>query len=212
MKRSKNYENNIPNFNLQRRANIIAEVTLSIGINNVKTLVIYENENVDKKIELFIRNNNLVKNSFDVIKKEVVKQISHKMKYKKQVNKSASPTKVRASKINKEIKTVFDQITKNFLRSRIKEHKKKSKSPISKDEVYKLKLVKYKYMFDQLDSDRDGKISTQKINLCALDLEVLEAITPILKELQKERKTMDFKQFAIEVDQCLAIKIYDENV
>ena len=134
------------------------------------------------------------------------------MKYKKQVNKSASPTKVRASKINKEIKTVFDQITKNFLRSRIKEHKKKSKSPISKDEVYKLKLVKYKYMFDQLDSDRDGKISTQKINLCALDLEVLEAITPILKELQKERKTMDFKQFAIEVDQCLAIKIYDENV
>ena len=60
----------------------------------------------------------------------------------------------------------------------------------------------YKEIFNLLDSDKDGIISFKKIRLSLLDNNLLQIITPILKELQQNNYNMDYEQFIIKLDKC----------
>ena len=85
--------------------------------------------------------------------------------------------------------------------------KKGIKEKIPTETVLKMKIVKYKEIFNMLDSDRDGYISTKSIRLSVLGQDLLEALTPILEDLQKNKARMNFKQFCIKADRCLTVKI-----
>ena len=78
---------------------------------------------------------------------------------------------------------------------------------IPREIVLKIKLLKYKQMFDLLDSDNDGFISSKNIKLSVLDIEILEALTPVLAEMQKNNVQLSFKDFCIQADKCLCMAI-----
>lgn len=78
---------------------------------------------------------------------------------------------------------------------------------IPREIVLKIKLLKYKQMFDLLDSDNDGFISSKHIKLSVLDIEILEALTPVLAEMQKNNVRLNFKDFCIKADKCLCMAI-----
>ncbi len=86
--------------------------------------------------------------------------------------------------------------------------KKKHWLEKSMKSVLKMKIEKYKQIFDLLDSDKDGFISFKNIKLSEVNAEVLEALTPLFDELQKKGNYIDFKQFCIKADEMLAVKIF----
>ena len=77
---------------------------------------------------------------------------------------------------------------------------------ISRDIIFKMKIIKYREIFNQLDSDKDGLISVKKMRLCFLDHELLQALTPVFEDLQKDiNKEMNFKEFCIKADKYLTV-------
>ena len=74
--------------------------------------------------------------------------------------------------------------------------------------VLKMKIEKYKEIFELLDGDHDGFISSTNIKLSSLPLDILESLTPLLNELQSKRKKMNFKDFCINADKLLNMKIF----
>lgn len=74
--------------------------------------------------------------------------------------------------------------------------------------ILKMKYEKYKEIFNLLDSDNDGLISSKNIKLSQLDHDVLEALTPLLDELQVSQENMTFKDFCLKADKELASKIF----
>jgi hypothetical protein len=76
--------------------------------------------------------------------------------------------------------------------------------------ILKMKIEKYKEVFDMLDSDKDGLISSKNIRLSALDSEMLYSLTPLLEEIQKKSLQMNFKDFCLHADKFLAVKIFNK--
>ena len=66
-----------------------------------------------------------------------------------------------------------------------------------------MKIKKYKELFTLLDSDNDGLISSEKIQLTKVEENVIKNISPILEELKKKKKEMNFKEFCIKLDKLL---------
>ena len=66
-----------------------------------------------------------------------------------------------------------------------------------------MKLKKYKELFTLLDSDQDGLISYNKIQLTKVNENVLKNISPILEELNQTKKEMNFKEFCIKLDKLM---------
>ena len=66
-----------------------------------------------------------------------------------------------------------------------------------------MKMKKYKELFELLDSDKDGLISSSKIQLTKVDKNVLNNISPILEELNQTKKEMNFKDFCIKLDKLM---------
>ena len=80
----------------------------------------------------------------------------------------------------------------------------------SKDIILKTKQKKYKELFDLLDSNQDGFISSSQIHLTKIDPNVIKNISPILEELKQTNKQMDFKEFYIKVDNLLNEQKYEQ--
>jgi len=89
--------------------------------------------------------------------------------------------------------------------------KKKLWLESSMKSVLKMKIDKYKDIFDMLDSDKDGFISSRQIRLSALDADMLTNLTPLLEDLQKKGIKRNFKEFCLAVDKFLPIKIFSIN-
>ena len=66
-----------------------------------------------------------------------------------------------------------------------------------------MKYKKYKELFSLLDSDQDGLISYNKIQLTKVDENVLKNISPILEELNQTKKEMNFKEFCLKIDKLM---------
>jgi hypothetical protein len=77
--------------------------------------------------------------------------------------------------------------------------------------ILKMKIEKYKEIFDLLDSDKDGYISSRNIRLSSLDSDMLFALTPLLEEIQKKSLTLSFKDFCLKADTSLSGKIFSPN-
>ena len=74
--------------------------------------------------------------------------------------------------------------------------------------ILKMKIERYKEIFDSLDSDKDGFISSRQIRSSALDSEMLTTMTPLLEDLQKKGNKMNFKEFCLAVDKFLPVRIF----
>jgi hypothetical protein len=74
--------------------------------------------------------------------------------------------------------------------------------------VMKMKVEKYKEIFEKLDSDCDGFISSRNIKLSNLDSDMLKNLTPLLEELQKKGEKMNLKEFCLIADKLLAVKLF----
>ena len=73
----------------------------------------------------------------------------------------------------------------------------------SKDIIIKMKIKKYKELFALLDSDQDGVISEDKIQLTKVEENILKNIKPILEELKQTKEEMNFKEFCLKLDKLM---------
>ena len=93
---------------------------------------------------------------------------------------------------------------KQEIKDKAEESKKKEldKSCISgiSEKIVDQKLNKrIKELFDTLDSDFDGKISGEKIDLTQLSNKMLDLLTPFLMKLEQETIEVEFEEFKIEI-------------
>ena len=57
------------------------------------------------------------------------------------------------------------------------------------------RLTKINEIFDKLDDDNDGEISTAKINLQALDADMTEIFKPLMSELEQLDEPLNREEF-----------------
>lgn len=88
--------------------------------------------------------------------------------------------------------------------------KKRLKNPEVK-KMLKTKIKKYKNLFNLIDRNKYGFISIKNIKLSVIDNEELELLSPILKELHKNNRKIDFKEFCIKIDRYLTNKVSIED-
>ena len=75
--------------------------------------------------------------------------------------------------------------------------------------ILKMKIEKYKEIFDLLDYNKNGFISHNKIKISDLNSELLLILTPIFEELQNNKDLkMNFKEFCIKSDKYLSKIIF----
>ena len=70
----------------------------------------------------------------------------------------------------------------------------------------KMKHKKYKEIFNLLDSNQNGFISSSNIQLEKIDGNILNNISPILEELNQSKKKMNFKEFCLKIDKLMTEK------
>ena len=87
-----------------------------------------------------------------------------------------------------------------------KNNKKKEIIDDLVEQLKNTKLEEYKNIFEELDSDSDGVITSKKINLSTIDNSLLLTLTPLLEILQKKNIKMDFKLFSKCLDKILKNK------
>ena len=75
--------------------------------------------------------------------------------------------------------------------------------------ILKTKIEKYKEIFNLLDSDNDGFISSNKIRLSEINKDLLQAMTPLFEELQEKKELMTFREFCGKVDKLLSPKMFN---
>ena len=101
---------------------------------------------------------------------------------------------------------------KDFFQIQIKKRKKKNpiKNYIKKECLNQIlniilqnKLERYEKIFNLLDSDHDGFISSKNIKLSSLDNDTLKSFTPILEELQQSDIKINFEQFCKKLDDLI---------
>ena len=103
---------------------------------------------------------------------------------------------------------------KNNLQKIKKEEDKEKKilyNQKSKDIIMKMKIQKYKEIFNLLDSNKDGFISSDEIQLTKIDERFLKNISPLLEDLNKTKKRMNFKEFCIKIDKLMIEKKLEKN-
>ena len=93
-------------------------------------------------------------------------------------------------KLNNESKIIIRSITPN----------KKVESTIQKKETIKIQineelLKNLKYIFEKLDEDADGEISSSKIQLLNINVNVLEIIQDILVDMDEKNEILNFDRF-----------------
>ena len=89
----------------------------------------------------------------------------------------------------------------------LRDSKVRLKNPQIKNGI-KLKIEKYQKIFNLIDRNHTGIISIKNLNLSVIDNDELIFLTPVLIELQKNRKNMDFKEFCIKIDRSLTAKVF----
>ena len=111
------------------------------------------------------------------------------------------PLNGNSREINENLNGFYDKritIQKETLENdEIKNNKEKKKYYMKKSSevIMKMKHDKYKTLFELLDSDKDGLISYNKINLNDINNNILTLIKPILGELYETKKTFDLNTF-----------------
>ena len=156
-------------------------------------------------------------------KKEFIERISSNKqklhidrKKEKEYNKnsfrpkvSRGPKNENQREINENLKGFYDKRLikegEELKKSEIKNSKEKKKYYLKKSSelIHRMKMEKFKILFEKLDSDKDGLISYDKIKLTGINNDILALISPILKELYDNKTNIDYKIFGDKVDKLL---------
>lgn len=154
-------------------------------------------------------------------KKEFLERISsNKQKYidrkKECYNKdsfrpkiSRGPKNEKQREINENLKGFYDKRLikqeEELQKNEMKNSKEKKNYYLKKSSelIYKMRMEKFKVLFEKLDSDKDGVISYDKIKLTGINNDILTLISPILKELYENKVKIDYKIFCDKVDKLL---------
>ena len=167
--------------------------------NFAKNILKEKNENKKEFIERISSN----KHKYIDKKKECYNKNSFKPKI------SRGPKNEKQREINENLKGYYDKrLIKNeeeLQKKEIKNSKEKENYYLKKssDLIYKMKLEKFKLLFEKLDSDKDGLISYDKIKLTGINNDILTLISPILKEMYENKVKIDYKIFSDKVDTLL---------
>ena len=153
------------------------------------------------------KQNNNNKNKRILLKKNSRNGISPKNLRRE---KSPSPRKINLNLDRHYNKRIASSNNINFQQKQYEEDIRNIYSQKSKDIIMKTKQNKYKELFDLLDSNGDGFISSSQIQLTKIDQNVLKNISPILGELNQTNKKMDFKEFYVKVDKLLNEQKYEQ--
>lgn len=127
--------------------------------------------------------------------------------FKPKINRGPKNEKQR--EINENLKGYYEKRLikqeEELQKNEIKNSKEKRKYYIKKSSelIYKMKLEKFKLLFDIMDSDKDGLISYDKIKLTGINNDILTLISPILKEIYENKINIDYKIFCDKVDKLL---------
>ena len=156
--------------------NMIQENTTNVSINsqNNNNIVITENK-IDIKKE--IPKSKELNKKEEAKKEEMKKDENKKEEIKKEEQCKEKEKELNIKKINK--KEYLEQTLNMIIQS---------------------KLERYKKIFNSLDSDNDGFISSKNIRLSALDNDKLKNFTPIFEELQQSNIQMNFQDFSKKLD------------
>lgn len=114
--------------------------------------------------------------------------------------KEAKIFKDKRKNLKKSYKRQEKQESQNY---RMEKINKNSKKILSKAHAAKLAKI-----FEALDSDDDGYISAQKIELSNLSNKILDVITPLLLKIEEHELNINFEQFAnivLEFSQSLSV-------
>lgn len=71
----------------------------------------------------------------------------------------------------------------------------------------KSKQIAFQYIFELLDSDRDGLISSTKINISALSEEVLRLVSPLLSEMEEVGVELNNEEFATAFERLYSVHL-----
>ena len=162
----------------------------------------------------FIKNKNENKKEFfeRMSSNKQKMHINRKKEYKKNSFKpkvNRGPKNENQREINENLKGFYDKRLikegEELKKNEIKNSKEKKKYYLKKSSelIHKMKLEKFKILFEKLDSDKDGLISYDKIKLTGINNDILALISPILKELYDNKTNIDYKIFGDKVDKLL---------
>ena len=132
-------------------------------------------------------------------KKDIRREENEKNSFRPKITRG--PLSGKSREINENLNGFYDKritIQKETLENdEIKNNKEKKKYYMKKSSevIMKMKYDKYKALFELLDSDKDGLISYNKINLNGINNNILIVIKPILGELYETKKTFDLNTF-----------------
>ncbi|CAG9333075.1 unnamed protein product [Blepharisma stoltei] len=76
------------------------------------------------------------------------------------------------------------------------------KASAASQKIFKdFRIKQYQKLFSTLDSDNDGKISSQEINIDDLDGKNLAILTPIFNDIETSQSPMEFPEFAEKLEE-----------
>ena len=122
---------------------------------------------------------------------------------------SRGPKNEKQREVNENLKGYYDKRLikqeEELQKNEIKNSKEKKNYYLKKSSelIYKMRMEKFKVLFEKLDSDKDGVISYDKIKLTGINNDILTLISPILKELYENKVKIDYKIFCDKVDKLL---------
>jgi hypothetical protein len=170
--------------------------------NFTKNILKEKNENRKEFIERISSN----KKKYIDRKRECYNKNSFKPKI------SRGPKNEKQREINENLEGYYDKrLIKNeeeLQKNEIKKSKEKKNYYLKKSSelIYKMRIEKFKLLFEKLDSDKDGLISYDKIKLTGINNDILTLISPILNELYENKVKIDYKIFCDKVDKLLINK------
>ena len=197
----------------------------------LKNKEIFENEtrknNIQPKISPYPKQ---LKENNKESKKEFYDRISKKLeriqKEVKLINSSKSKSIANSKNNSPKMQDIKDKKSKHNEHERknnenklklmkIEQQNNKEKKEIfnekSKEIIMKMKIAKYKQLFDLLDSDNDGLISYNNIKLTKIDEQTLNSLSPIFDYLHNSGNNMDFREFCIKFDKTLTDQKLNSN-
>ena len=66
-------------------------------------------------------------------------------------------------------------------------------------------------LFNTLDCDKDGVISSDKIDFSQLSSGILDILTQFLVRLEESKKAMDFQEFKLQIQENIKVSINSMN-
>ena len=165
----------------------------NIQTNVFDRLYASKNNNLINRIRINKKINSREKNDFSMNKSNNKPAIARRTIHPRKINLSVDYKSYSKDLNESKKETIISE--NNIKKSNKINYMKKSNNIISN-----AKHMKYKELFNTLDSDRDGLITSKKIKLSSLDYQNLISLTPILNELQYKGKEMDLNQFSDYID------------